>query len=84
MYSNKRSHKPDRPPFQSVRLLEQLRARIRYLNYSIRTEKAYVYWARFFIRWHGLRHPRELGGPEVEAFLSHLANQRKVSVSTHH
>lgn len=84
MYSNKRNHKPDSPPFQSVRLLDQLRERIRYLHYSIRTEKAYVYRARFIIRWHGIRHPREMGGMEVEAFLSHLANERKVSVSTHH
>jgi hypothetical protein len=54
------------------------------LNYSTRTEKAYVYWARFFIRWHGLRHPREMGGTEVETFPSYLANERKGSVSTHH
>jgi hypothetical protein len=53
-----------------------LRERIRYLHYSIRIEKAYVYWAHSFIRWHALRHPREMGGPEVEAFLSHLANER--------
>jgi hypothetical protein len=59
-----------------VRLLDQLRERIRYFHYSIRTEKAYVYRARFFIRRHGLRHPREMAGPEVEAFLSHRANER--------
>lgn len=84
MYSNKRNHNPDRPPFQSVHLQDPLRERIRYLHYSIRTEKAYVYWARFFIRWHGMRHPREMGGPDVEAFLRYLANEREASVSTHH
>ena len=31
----------------------------------------------------GLRHPRELGQVEVEAFLSMLATERRVSVSTH-
>jgi hypothetical protein len=82
MYSIKRIHKPDKPPFQSVRRLAQLRERLRYLHYSIKTEKNYVYWARFFIRWSGLRHPREMGVVEVEAFLTYLANSRKVSVCT--
>jgi integrase len=64
-------------------LLAQVRERARYLHYSQRTEKAYVYWARFFIRWHGLRHPRDMGAPQVEAFLTMLATQRHVSASTH-
>jgi integron integrase len=71
------------PPLQSTRLLAQVRERARYLHYSQRTEKAYVYWARFFIRWHGLRHPRDMGAPQVEAFLTMLATQRHVSASTH-
>jgi integron integrase len=71
------------PPLQSVRLLDQLRERIRYLHYSIRTEQAYVHWSRAFVRFHGLRHPSEMGAPEVEAFLSWLANERKVAVATH-
>ena len=57
------------PVLQSTRVLDQLRERIRYLHYSLQTEKAYVYWARFFIRWHGrsapMRHPRLMGQPEV-------------------
>jgi len=65
------------------RLLDQLRERLRYRHYSLSTEKLYVYWARFFIRFHGLRHPREMGGPEIEAFLTHLATVRQVSPSTH-
>jgi integron integrase len=75
--------KPRNPPLQSTRLLDQLRERVRYLHYNLSTEKVYLYWARFFIRWHGVRHPREMGAPEVEAFLSMLANERKVSASTH-
>jgi hypothetical protein len=66
-------------PLKSTRLLDQLRERIRYYHYSFRTAKAYVHWARRFIRYHGLRHPRALGGPEVEGFLSHLATERKVA-----
>jgi integron integrase len=71
------------PAFQSTRLLDQVRERARYLHYSLRTEKAYLYWVRFFVRWHGLRHPRDMGAPEVQAFLTMLATERRVSSSTH-
>ncbi|MDB5873664.1 MAG: integron integrase family protein [Ramlibacter sp.] len=73
----------DKPVFTAVRLLDQVRERLRYLHYSLNTEQAYVYWVRWFVRHSGLRHPRTLGKPEVEAFLSMLATERKVSVSTH-
>jgi integrase len=75
--------KPGTPPLLSVRLLDQVRERIRYLHYSLSTEKTYLYWIRFFIRWHGLKHPRDMGAKEVEAFLTMMATQRKVSASTH-
>lgn len=72
------SSSPTRPP----KLLDQLRERIRVKHYSIRTEQAYVDWARRFILFHGKRHPRQMGAAEVEAFLSHLAVERNVSAST--
>jgi len=56
---------------------------VRLLHYSVRTEEAYVHWVRAYIRYHGLRHPAELGGPEVEAFLAWLADDRQVAPSTH-
>ena len=65
------------------RLLEQVRGRIRFLHYSLRTEKTYLFWVRWFIRFSGLRHPRDMGQPEVEAFLTMLANERKVAPATH-
>lgn len=71
------------PPLKSAKLLDQVRERIRYLYYSIRTEDSYVYWIRWFIRFHGMRHPAIMGSAEVEAFLSSLANTRKVSASIH-
>lgn len=71
------------PALKSVRLLDQVRERIRYLHYSRRTEQAYVYWCRAFIRFHGLRHPRDLGHAEVESFLNWLASERQVAASTH-
>ncbi|NML43992.1 integron integrase [Ramlibacter sp. G-1-2-2] len=72
------------PPHPAApRLLAQVREQARYLHYSLRTEKAYVYWVRFFVRWSGLRHPRDMGAAEVQAFLAMLATQRRVSSSTH-
>lgn len=66
----------------SKRLLDQLRDRMRYLHYSLQTEEAYVYWVKFFIRWHGLRHPREMGAKEVEAFLVMLARRSDITPSS--
>lgn len=67
---------------EGVRLLDQVRGKIRLKHYSIRTEQAYVDWIRRFILHFGKRHPRELGAAEVEAFLTHLAVAGKVAAST--
>ncbi len=63
-------------------LLESVRDAVRVRHYSIRTEQAYVEWIKRFILFHGKRHPREMGEPEVAAFLSHLAVKRNVAAST--
>ena len=67
--------------------MDQMRERIRYSHYSLSTEKVYLYWVRVFIHWHGrggqMQHPRNIGAPGVEAFLTMLATERKVSASTH-
>ncbi|MEI7444228.1 MAG: integron integrase [Burkholderiales bacterium] len=83
MYSTSRPANAPRPALQSTRLLDQVRERVRYLHYSLRTEQAYLLWIRAFIRFHGLRHPRTLGGAEVESVLNALVNDRNVSASTH-
>jgi hypothetical protein len=54
---------------------------IRVWHYSICTEESYLFWVRRFILFHGKRHPRELGEPEVGAFLAYLAVDRNVSAS---
>jgi integron integrase len=64
------------------RLMDSVRAAIRVRHYSFRTEKAYVDWIRRFILFSKKRHPRDMGGPEVAAFLDHLANDRRVSSAT--
>jgi integrase len=71
------------PALRSIKLLDRLRERIRLMHYSPRTEETYVYWCRAFIRFHALRHPAEMGKDEVERFLTHLAVDRQVAVSTH-
>ena len=67
---------------QPVRLLDEVQARIRARHLSFRTEKTYLQWIRRFIRFHNRRHPREMGGEEVEAFLTSLAVNNKVAAST--
>ena len=64
------------------RLIERFREAIRERHYSRRTEKSYWYWIRWFIFFHGKRHPAELGGAEVSAFLSWLATERDVAAAT--
>src|SRR5688500_2728798 len=64
------------------KLLDQVRDHLRARHYSLRTERSYVSWIIRFIRFHGLRHPRDLGPHEVEAFLTHLAVSEEVAAST--
>lgn len=83
-----RSDKPDWVPPRSAKLLDQVRERVRYLHYSLQTEKAYVYWAKAFVLWTarsggGFRHPREMGQADVEGFLTMLATEKQVSPATH-
>ena len=64
------------------RLLDEVRARLRVKHYSLRTEEAYLYWIRRYIRESGMRHPRELDGVAVEGFLTRLATRDHVAAST--
>ena len=53
--------------------IESIRLEIRTLQYSLKTEKTYLYWCRYFIRFNHLKHPNMMGNAEIERFLSHLA-----------
>ncbi|MDT8317232.1 MAG: integron integrase [bacterium] len=66
----------------SQKLLDKVRDKIRVKHYSIRTEEAYTYWIKKFIFFHNKRHPSEMGEPEIESFLTHLAVTENVSPST--
>jgi len=63
------------------RLLGEMPECTRLKHYSIRTEQAYLGWAKRHILFHGKRHPREMGETEIVAFLNHLAVERNVSAS---
>ncbi|MCR4405295.1 MAG: phage integrase N-terminal SAM-like domain-containing protein, partial [Candidatus Acetothermia bacterium] len=63
------------------KLLDQVRSAIRTRHYSPRPEDAYVQWIKRFIFFHRVRHPAEMGEPEINAFLTHLALKEQVSAS---
>lgn len=75
------NHPSPSPPKQK-KLLEQVQDAIRAKHYSLRTEKTYLDWIRRFILYHNKRHPREMGVPEVQDFIVHLATKDNVSAST--
>ncbi|MGA7932746.1 MAG: phage integrase N-terminal SAM-like domain-containing protein [Kovacikia sp.] len=64
------------------KLLDQVRDAIQLKHYSYRTEQSYVAWIRRYILFHDKQHPKDMGLPEIQAFLSHLAVTEKVSAST--
>jgi integron integrase len=70
------------PPTRAPRLLDQVRDAIRRRHYSYRTEQTYIPWIKRFIFFSDKRHPKDMGAPEVTAFLSHLARDRDVAAAT--
>jgi site-specific recombinase XerD len=63
-------------------LLDQARDVMRLRHYSLRTERSYCDWIERFIRFHRMRHPREMSETELSAFLTHLARDGQVAAST--
>ena len=66
------------PAAKEKKLLEQMRDVMRVKHYSLRTEQTYCDWVERFIRYHKLRHPREMGEIEVTEFLTDLARNGRV------
>ena len=82
------SQQPSTPPLgtsspKEKKLLDQVRDAIRVKHYSTRTEQTYIEWIKRYILFHKKRHPKDMAGPEIEAFITHLAVERNVAVSTH-
>ena len=70
-------------PGQGKKLLDQVRDSLRLKHYSARTEQTYLEWIKRYILFHGKRHPKDMGGSEIEAFIAHLAVERHVATATH-
>ena len=76
---NKRKFRPD----PSLKLMDQVRQVLRYHHYAYRTEQTYCDWIVRYIKYFGAKkHPQDMGKTEIDAYLSHLATERKVSAST--
>lgn len=67
---------------ESPKLLDPLRAAIRVKHYSRRTEDTYVNWVKRYICFHNERHPKDMGAPEIAAFLTDLAVNGNVAAVT--
>jgi integron integrase len=67
---------------RDLKLLDRVKAAARSRHMSIRTEEAYTHWVRRYVLFHGKRHPREMGAPEIRDFLSDLASRHDVAAST--
>ncbi|HWM94907.1 MAG TPA: integron integrase, partial [Thermoanaerobaculia bacterium] len=70
------------PETREPKLLDRAKSRMRAKHMSLRTERTYLQWMRRYILFHGKRHPAEMGETEINAFLTHLAVERRVSAST--
>jgi integron integrase len=70
------------PATKAPGLFQRYRALLQTRHYARRTVKAYEQWLRRFLRFHSLQHPRAMGSPEVNAFLTRLAVEEHVSAST--
>ena len=76
---NKQKFRPD----PTLKLMDQVRQVLRYHHYAYRTEHTYCDWIRRYIRYFDAKkHPQDMGKPEIDAYLSHLATEGKVSAST--
>jgi integron integrase len=69
------------------KLLDQVVHACKTRHYSRKTARSYRQWARDYILFHRVRaerfvHPRELGADAIEAYLTHLAVERRVAAST--
>ncbi|MBK1854599.1 integron integrase [Verrucomicrobiaceae bacterium 5K15] len=60
----------------------KLRTKMRRRGLARRTESSYVSWYKHYVKFHGMKHPVDLGQEGVEDFLDYLASVKKVASST--
>lgn len=63
-------------------LEDEYRRACRLNHLAVKTEKTYWRFILRFIKFHNIKHPAEMGTPEIELFLKHLAHDRKLSLSS--
>ena len=76
-----------RGTLETMKLLDQYEAACKVRRLAPRTVQTYRRWVEELLRFHHDRtgqwiHPSQMGEPEVEAFLTHLAVNRRVAEST--
>ncbi|MDI6775922.1 MAG: phage integrase N-terminal SAM-like domain-containing protein [Syntrophales bacterium] len=66
------------------KLLDETNDIMRLHHYSIHTERVYSDWIKRYIRYHGMtcRDDLKNGEGKIEAFLTHLAIDKNVALST--
>lgn len=70
-------------PNSDLKLIDQVKEVLRYHHYALRTEQIYCDWIKRFLKFYGYQtHPRDMGAPEVERWLSGLATEQQVAAST--
>ena len=65
-----------------LKLIDQVRLKIRTLHYSIRTEQAYIKWIKHYVRFFRLTHPKNLNHLHINNYLSFLATKMNYSAAT--
>ena len=70
------------PPQHPPKLLDRVRQVLRRKHYSYRTEQSYIQWIKRYILFHNKRHPKEMGAPEIVAFLTYLAVEEHVAAGS--
>ncbi|MGH9857863.1 MAG: site-specific integrase [Acidobacteriota bacterium] len=73
---------PQLRSFEVQNLIKTVRDVLRVKHYSVRTEESYVRWILYFLRFHHNQNPLRMGKTETSNFLTHLAVQKRVAVST--
>src|SRR3990172_6150360 len=63
-------------------ILASARQVLRRKHYSFRTEQSYLRWIDRYLQFHPGRQPEAMGAPELEAYLTYLAVDRKVAAAT--
>jgi integron integrase len=69
-------------PAGERRFIDDIRADMRARGYAYPTERTYLHWIKRYILFNQRRHPKDMGKPDIEAFLNYLAVEVTVSPST--